>query len=49
MEAVANSLHRRELLEMALRPLGALGTAAEFPQDRAGIEELIEDLPPGRP
>jgi hypothetical protein len=49
MEAVANSLHRRELLEMALRPLGALGTAAEFPQDRSGIEKLIEDLPPGRP
>jgi hypothetical protein len=46
---VADSLHRRELLEMALRPLGALGTAAEFPQDRSGVEKLIEHLPPGRP
>jgi hypothetical protein len=49
MEAVADSLDRRELLEMALRPLGALGAGAEFPQDRSGIEELIERLPPGRP
>ncbi len=49
METVADSVDRRELLEMALRPLGALGTAAEFPQDRSGIEKLIEHLPPGRP
>lgn len=49
MKAVADSVDRRELLEMALRPLGALGTAAEFPQDRSGIETLIEHLPPGRP
>lgn len=34
---------------MALRPLGALGTAAEFPQGRAGIEALIERLAEGRP
>ena len=43
------SIHRRELLEMALRPLGALGTTAEFPQDRAGIEGLIGRLAEGRP
>lgn len=49
MGVVADSVDRRELLEMALRPLGALGTAAEFPQDRSGIERLIEHLPPGRP
>jgi hypothetical protein len=49
MGAVANSLDRRELLAMALRPLGALGAAAEFPQDRPGIEKLIEHLPRGRP
>jgi hypothetical protein len=46
---VSDSVDRRELLELALRPLGALGTAAEFPQDRAGIEALIERLPAGRP
>jgi hypothetical protein len=34
----------RELLEMALRPLGALGAGAEFPQDEAGIEALIGRL-----
>ena len=34
---------------MALRPLGALGTTAEFPQDRAGIEGLIGRLAEGRP
>lgn len=34
---------------MALRPLGALGAAAEFPQDRAGIEALIGRLAEGRP
>jgi hypothetical protein len=45
---VFDSVNRRELLEMALRPLGALGAAAEFPQDRAGIEALIERLPQGR-
>jgi hypothetical protein len=44
-----DAVHRRELLEMALRPLGALGAAAEFPQDRAGIEALIERLAAGRP
>jgi hypothetical protein len=49
MDAVSDSLDRRELLEMAMRPLGALGTAPEFPQDRAGIEALITRLPPGRP
>jgi hypothetical protein len=43
------SIHHRELLEMALRPLGALGTAAEFPQDQAGIEALIGRLAEGRP
>jgi hypothetical protein len=43
------SIHRRELLEMALRPLGALGAAAEFPQDQAGIEALIGQLAEGRP
>jgi hypothetical protein len=43
------SIHRRELLEMALRPLGALGAAAEFPQDQAGIEALIGRLAEGRP
>jgi hypothetical protein len=49
MDVVLDSLHCRELLELAVRPLGALGTAAEFPQDRAGIEALIERLPEGRP
>jgi hypothetical protein len=49
MCAVPDSLDRRELLELVVRPLGALGTAAEFPQDRAGIESLIERLPEGRP
>lgn len=44
-----DSVDRRELLEMTLRPLGALGTAAEFRQDRAGIEALIGRLPEGRP
>lgn len=43
------SLHDRELLEMALRPLGALGAAAEFPQDQTGIEALIGQLAEGRP
>ncbi len=43
------SINRRELLEMALRPLGALGTAAAFPQDRQGIESLIGRLGEGRP
>lgn len=43
------SIHRRELLEMALRPLGALGAAAEFPQDQTGIEALIGRLAEGRP
>lgn len=33
---------------MALRPLAALG-AAEFPQDRGGIEALIGQLAKGRP
>jgi hypothetical protein len=42
------SIYRRELLEMALRPLGALGAAAEFPQDQAGIEALIGRLAEGR-
>jgi hypothetical protein len=42
------SIHRRELLEMALRPLGALGAATEFPQDQAGIEALIGRLAEGR-
>jgi hypothetical protein len=49
MCAVSDHVDRRELLEMALRPLGALGTAAEFPQDRAGIEALIARLAQGRP
>jgi hypothetical protein len=49
MSPVADSLDRRELLELVLRPLGALGAAEEFPQDRAGIEALIENLPEGRP
>jgi hypothetical protein len=43
------SIHRRELLEMALRPLGALGIVPEFPQDQAGIEALIGRLAEGRP
>jgi hypothetical protein len=46
---VSDSVDRRELLEMALRPLGALGTVAKFPQDRAGIEALIARLAAGRP
>ena len=49
MCAVSDSVDRRELLEMALRPLGALGTAAEFPQDQVGIEALIVQLAEGRP
>jgi hypothetical protein len=49
MRAVSDQLDRRELLEMALRPLGALGIAAEFPQDRADIEALIARLAEGRP
>ncbi len=49
MGPVSDSLDRRELLELVLRPLGALGPAEEFPQDRAGIEALIEHLPKGRP
>jgi len=46
---VSDQVDRRELLEMALRPLAALGTATEFPQDRAGIEVLIARLAEGRP
>lgn len=46
---MSDSVDRRELLEMALRPLGALGNAAEFPQDRTGIEALIARLAEGRP
>ncbi|HEX4463332.1 MAG TPA: hypothetical protein VH042_01685 [Solirubrobacterales bacterium] len=42
------SIYRRELLEMALRPLGALGGAVAFPQDQAGIEALIGRLAEGR-
>ena len=49
MCGVSDSVDRRELLEMALRPLGALGTAPEFPQDQAGIEGLIARLTEGRP
>lgn len=49
MCAVSDQVDRRELLEMALRPLGALGTAAEFPRNRAGIEALIARLAQGRP
>lgn len=49
MCAVLELVERRELLESALRPLGALGTAAGFPQDQAGIEELIGRLAEGRP
>lgn len=49
MCAVSDQVDRRELLEMALRPLGALSSAAEFPQDRAGIEALIARLAEGRP
>jgi hypothetical protein len=49
MSPVADSLARRELLELVLRPLGALGTAEEFPRDRVGIETLIGRLPEGRP
>ena len=45
---VSDQADRRELLEMALRPLGALGTATQFPQDRAGIEALIARLAEGR-
>jgi hypothetical protein len=48
-EPVADSVDRRELLELALWPLGALGAAEEFPRDQAGIEALIERLPKGRP
>jgi hypothetical protein len=44
-----DQVDHRELLEMALRPLGALGPPAEFPQDRAGIEALIKRLATGRP
>ncbi|HJZ38001.1 MAG TPA: hypothetical protein VJ204_17155 [Solirubrobacterales bacterium] len=46
---MADAVDHRGLLELALRPLGALGTAEAFPQDRAGIEALIERLPKGRP
>jgi hypothetical protein len=49
MFVVSDTVDRRELLEMAVRPLGALGTAAEFPQDRSGIEALIARLAEGRP
>jgi len=48
-EMAPASIERRELLEMALRPLGALGAGAEFPQDEAGIEALIGRLAEGRP
>jgi len=46
---VSDQVDRRELLEMALRPLGALGTAAGFPQDWTGIDALIARLAEGRP
>ncbi len=46
---MSDQLDRRDLLEMALRPLGRLGAAVEFPQDRAGIEALIARLAAGRP
>ena len=46
---MTDSVDRRELLEMVLRPLGALGAAAEFPQDQRGIEALIGRLAEGRP
>jgi hypothetical protein len=44
-----DSVDRRELLEMVLRPLGALGAEAEFPQGRDDIEALIGRLAGGRP
>ena len=47
--AMSDSVDRRELLERALRPLGALGDDSRFPQDRPGIEALIERLAAGRP
>ena len=46
---MTDSVDRRELLEMVLRPLGALGAEAEFPQDQDGIEALIGRLAEGRP
>jgi hypothetical protein len=49
MDGMTDSVDRRELLEMVLRPLGALGAEAEFPQDQDGIETLIGRLAEGRP
>jgi hypothetical protein len=49
MDGMTDSVDRRELLEMVLRPLGALGAEAEFPQDQDGIEALIGRLAEGRP
>jgi hypothetical protein len=49
MSAMPDSVNRRELLEMTLRPLGALGGDARFPQDRTGIEALTRRLAEGRP
>jgi hypothetical protein len=46
---MSDTVNRRELLETALRPLGALGNDSRFPQDRPGIEALIERLAEGRP
>ena len=46
---MTDSVDRRELLEMVLRPLGALGAEAEFPQDQRGIDALIGRLAEGRP
>jgi hypothetical protein len=41
---MSDLLVRRELLEMALCSLAALGAASEFPQDRVGIEALIVEM-----
>jgi hypothetical protein len=49
INAMSDSVDRRELLERALRPLGALGNDSRFPQDRPGIDALIERLAEGRP
>jgi hypothetical protein len=49
MSAMPDSVNRRELLELTLRPLGALGGEARFPQDRTGIEMLTRRLAKGRP
>jgi hypothetical protein len=45
---VSDQLARCLVLEISLRALGALGPAAEFPQDRVGIEALIAKLAKGR-